>query len=69
MEGVGVIPVVKSIGEQLYEIFTHASLTHNNFYGRLPTRLNQLKHLIGDNLLDSELYWMSEESSLSGSES
>lgn len=55
--------------EQLYEAFAHASLTYDNFDGRLYTRLKQLKHLIDNDLLTSDLFWTSEETPLSGSES
>ena len=55
--------------EQLYEAFVCASLTYDNFDGRLYTRLKQLKHLIDNNLLDSNLSWAYEEGVLSGSES
>lgn len=55
--------------EQLYEAFAHASLTYDDFEGRLYTRLKQLQHLIDKDLLTSDLFWTSEEIPLSGSES
>lgn len=43
--------------QQLYQAYNDNNLTKDDFDGRKYIRLNQLKHLINNNLLDESLRW------------
>jgi len=45
-------------GKELVEFFKKINFTEEVFRGRLCNRLPQLKHLIEDNMVDNNLFWI-----------
>jgi len=45
-------------GKELVEFFKRINFTEEMFRGRLCNRLPQLKHLIEDNMVDNNLFWI-----------
>jgi len=45
-------------GKELVELFKKINFTEEVFRGRLCNRLPQLKHLIEDNMVDNNLFWI-----------
>jgi len=45
-------------GKELVEFFKRINFTEEMFRGRLCNRLPQLKHLVEDNMVDNNLFWI-----------